>query len=66
MSLLSNPILREIVYGGHMLSIGCASIAAATSILLGQTPTPELLVMAYLFSYGAYMLNRSSEIDQDM
>ncbi|MDG6994609.1 MAG: UbiA family prenyltransferase [Nitrososphaerota archaeon] len=65
MSLLSTPIVRELVYGGHMLSIGCASIAAATSMLLGRLPTPPLLVMAYLFSFGAYMINRASEIDQD-
>ena len=65
MSLLSTPIVRELVYGGHMLSIGCASIAAAAAILLGRWPTPTLLVMAYLFSFGAYMINRASEIDQD-
>lgn len=65
MSLVSIPVLRELVYGGHMLSIGCASIAAAASILLGHWPTVQLLVMAYLFSFGAYMINRATEIDQD-
>ena len=48
-----------------MLAIGTASIAAASTVLLGVSATPLLLVMAYLFSYGAYMMNRSMEIDQD-
>jgi len=61
----SNPAFREIVYGGHLLALGTASIAASSAIILGQTPSIILLVMAYLFSYGAYMLNRGSEVTQD-
>ena len=48
-----------------MLALGTASIAAASAILLGRSPTFLLLLMAYLFSYGAYMLNRGSEVTQD-
>ena len=48
-----------------MLAVGTASIAAASTVVLGVGATPLLLVMAYLFSYGAYMMNRSAEIDQD-
>lgn len=48
-----------------MLAFGTASIAAASAALMGVTPTVLLLVMAYLFSYGAYMMNRSAEIDSD-
>ncbi|MDG7007196.1 MAG: UbiA family prenyltransferase [Nitrososphaerota archaeon] len=48
-----------------MLAVGTASIAAASTVLLGVTATPLLLVMAYLFSYGAYMMNRTTEMDQD-
>jgi len=40
-------------------------MAACTSILLGQSPTVALLAMGYLFSFGAYMLNRASDIDED-
>ncbi len=61
----SNPAFREIVYGGHLLALGTASIAASSAIILGRTPSLILLVMAYLFSYGAYMLNRGSEVAQD-
>ncbi len=56
---------NEFVYGGHMLAVGTVSIAASFALVLGVIPTPLLLLMAYLFSYGAYMINRSSEIDQD-
>jgi 4-hydroxybenzoate polyprenyltransferase len=62
---LSNPVTRELVFGGHMLALGTASIAASSAILLGRSPTFLLLLMAYLFSYGAYMLNRGSEVTQD-
>jgi 4-hydroxybenzoate polyprenyltransferase len=65
MSALSFRPVRELVYGGHMLALGTASIAASSAILLGRLPTPALLVMAYLFSFGAYMINRASEIGQD-
>src|SRR5271165_5077949 len=61
----SNPAFREIVYGGHLLALGTASIAASSAIILGRTPSVILLIMAYLFSYGAYMLNRGSEVKQD-
>jgi 4-hydroxybenzoate polyprenyltransferase len=32
---------------------------------MGQSPTLPLLVMAYLFSFGAYMLNRASDVGED-
>ncbi len=53
------------MYGGHFLALGTASIAASSAFILGKTPSILLLVMAYLFSYGAYMLNRGSEVVQD-
>lgn len=58
-------LANEFVYGGHMLAVGTASIAASFALILGVTPTPSLLLMAYLFSYGAYTINRSSELRED-
>ncbi len=58
-------LYREFVYGGHLLALGTASIAATAALVLGRTPTWDLLLMAYLFSFGAYMVNRSSDFDQD-
>lgn len=63
--MLSDIITREVVYGGHFLALGTSSMAASSALLLGKTPTLSLLLMAYLFSYGAYMLNRGSEVTQD-
>ena len=57
---------RELVLEGHLLALGTASIAAAAAFLYGKSPTLVLLIMAYLFSFGAYMMNRSAEMDQDL
>lgn len=59
-------IYRELILGGHLLALGTASIAGAAALLLDRDPTVALLVMAYLFSFGAYMMNRSAEMDQDL
>lgn len=59
-------VYRELILGGHLLALGTASIAGAAAFLFGRNPTVVLLVMAYLFSFGAYMMNRSSEMDQDL
>ena len=61
----AGKIYRELVYGGHLLAFGTASIAATAALVLGKTPTWDLLLMAYLFSFGAYMVNRSSDFDED-
>ena len=61
-----NAFVREFVFGGHLLAFGTASIAASAAFLLGRAPTFLLLLMAYLFSFGAYMLNRGSEMSQDI
>ena len=59
-------VYRELVLGGHLLALGTASMAGAAAYLFGRSPTLVLLVMAYLFSFGAYMMNRSAEMDQDL
>ncbi|HEV2389690.1 MAG TPA: UbiA family prenyltransferase [Nitrososphaerales archaeon] len=59
-------VYRELILGGHLLALGTASIAGAAAYLFGRSPTVVLLVMAYLFSFGAYMMNRSAEMDQDL
>ena len=58
-------VYKELVYGGHLLSIGTASIAASASLVLERTPTFDLLAMAYLFSLGAYTVNRISDFEMD-
>lgn len=58
-------LYREIVLGGHLLALGTSSIAFSSAILSGWIPSADLLLMAYLFSFGAYAINRNAEIDQD-
>ena len=62
---LASAIYRELVYGGHLLALGTSSMAATAALLLGQAPTWDLLLMAYLFSLGAYTLNRVSDFAAD-
>ena len=60
-----NVVLKELVFGGHLLALGTASIGASSAILIGQHPTIDMLLVFYLFTYGAYSLNRSMEIGRD-
>ncbi|HZW57382.1 MAG TPA: UbiA family prenyltransferase [Nitrososphaerales archaeon] len=64
-SALVVNIGSEFIYGGHLLALGTSSIAAFCAMLLGRIPSIQLLAMAYLFSYGAYSMNRALELDQD-
>lgn len=56
---------NEFVLGGHLLALGTASIAASAAFILGYAPAWDLLLMAYLFSFGAYSVNRLSDYEQD-
>ncbi|HUK79822.1 MAG TPA: UbiA family prenyltransferase [Nitrososphaerales archaeon] len=56
---------KELVYGGHLLALGTSSMAATAAWVMGTTPTWDLLLMAYLFSFGGYSINRISDFEQD-
>jgi len=56
---------KELVYGGHLLALGTSSMAATAAWIMGMTPTWDLLLMAYLFSFGGYSINRISDFEQD-
>ena len=56
---------NEFVYGGHLLALGTSSMAATVAFVMGMTPSWDLLLMAYLFTLGAYSINRISDFDQD-
>ena len=56
---------RELVYGGHLLALGTSSMAATAALVMGKAPTWDLLLMAYLFSFGGYSINRISDFGQD-
>ena len=56
---------RELVYGGHLLALGTSSIAASAALVIGEVPGWDLLLMAYLISFGAYSMNRVSDFSLD-
>jgi len=56
---------KELVYGGHLLALGTSSMAATAAWVMGSSPTWDLLLMAYLFSFGGYSINRISDFEQD-
>src|SRR5215471_12404118 len=62
---LAGSVYRELVFGGHLLALGTSSMAATVALVIGRAPTWDLLLMAYLFSLGAYTVNRISDFDQD-
>jgi len=62
---LASAAYKELVFGGHLLALGTASMAASAALIIGASPTWDLLVMAYLFSLGAYQINRISDFEQD-
>jgi len=60
-----SAVYKELVYGGHLLALGTSSIAATAALLLGKSPTWDLLLMGYLFTLGAYTINRVSDFRED-
>lgn len=62
---LASVVYKELVFGGHLLALGTASMAATAALIVGMNPTWDLLLMAYLFSLGAYLINRVSDFKQD-
>jgi len=61
----ASRVYKELVFGGHLLALGTASMAATVAFVLDRVPTWDLLLMAYLFSLGAYTVNRVSDFEQD-
>jgi 4-hydroxybenzoate polyprenyltransferase len=63
---LASAAYKELVFGGHLLALGTASMAATAALVLGRTATWDLLLMAYLFTLGAYSINRIADFRQDL
>lgn len=62
---LPSRVYKELVYGGHLLALGTSSMAATVALVLGKVPSWDLLLMAYLFTLGAYSINRFSDFEED-
>jgi 4-hydroxybenzoate polyprenyltransferase len=58
-------VWQEFIYGGHLQSLGAASIVFTSAILLGTRITLDGLFVAYLIFYPLYLYNRFKEIKID-
>jgi len=63
---LRRKLFNELVYGGHMPALDTSALTFTTTLLLGFTPRADLLLAAYLFTFGSYTLNRKREFQQDI
>ena len=62
---LSKLIFDELIYGGHLQSLGTASIVFTSALLLKVEITWDVLVVSYLLFYSIYLYNHSKEINAD-
>ena len=58
-------IWKEFIYGGHLQSLGAASIVFVSGILLKIDITWDILFVTYLTFYPLYLYNRFKEIKID-
>lgn len=58
-------IWNEFIYGGHLQSLGAASIVFVSGILLRIQITWDILFVAYLLFYTLFLYNRFKEINID-
>jgi len=58
-------VWNEFIYGGHLQSLGAASVVFVSSILLKIQITWDVLFVAYLLFYTPYLYNRFKEINID-
>ncbi|MDD5739127.1 MAG: UbiA family prenyltransferase [Candidatus Pacebacteria bacterium] len=55
----------NLVYGGHILSLGSIGIIIATSLLLNIKITWDILVLVYTGMHAAYLYNRYKDFEND-
>lgn len=56
---------NEFIYGGHLLSLGAASIVFTAAMMLDVDITWDFLLISYLIVYIAYSFNRLLEFKSD-
>lgn len=58
-------VYKEFIYGGHLQSLGAASVVYISSVFLNIELKWSSLVAAYLLFYPLYLYNRWKEIEID-
>jgi 4-hydroxybenzoate polyprenyltransferase len=56
---------HELMYGGHILSLGASATVLSVVILMGKEPSLTLLIIPYLIAQLVYALNRRKDLKSD-
>lgn len=56
---------EELVYGGHLISLGSVSVIFTCATLLKIAITWDFLIISYFITYTIYLYNRYKEIKKD-
>jgi len=59
-------IIKEVIYGCHLLALGIAGLVVISALILGQQISWEYPIIIYLITYLAYLLNRYREFEKDL
>ncbi len=65
-SRVSTSILREVIYGGHILSLGASGIVLTIVLVLALPVNVIILIIPYLSSQVVYTYNHFREIEFDI
>ena len=65
MKKILKVVFNEFIYGGHLQSLGAASVVFVSALLLDLKVGWVILVTIYLIFYAIYLYNRFKEIDID-
>ena len=57
---------NEIIYGGHLLSLGAIGLLISVSLLLSKPVSWDYLLIVYLIVYNSYLFNRYQEQETDL
>jgi len=63
--ILASNLWQELIYGGHLLSVGASGIILSMLLLLSLSISPALLLIPYLSAQIIYIFNHSYEIKLD-
>lgn len=59
-------VWKELVYGGHLISLGAVSIVVTSAILLNIPITWDFLLLVYLITYTIYLYDRFKGYKKDL
>ncbi len=55
-------LVRELIFGGHIMSLGAVSIVASFALVLGRVPDWKFLLATYLGVHSVYLFDRYKDM----